>query len=191
MPDNRQSPKITSVEELIELLAAGENQHDEPHSAGHEAVDLLSHGLQCAERLRRWHPDDLELQVAGLVHDIGHQLCPGEDALHGEIAAGAIRDLLGERVARLVVHHVPAKRYLVSTDPGYLARLSPVSLETLHNQGGPMSAEEITQSERLEDWSFGLVLRRADEAAKSPGREVPGLETWISVLHDLATGDLS
>ena len=190
MPEREPSLKITSVEALLELLAAGENQHDEPHSAGHEAVDLLSHGLQCAERLRHWHPQDLELQVAGLVHDIGHQICPGEDALHGEIAAVAIAELLGERVARLIVHHVPAKRYLVATDPAYLARLSPVSLETLGNQGGPMSPTEVAAAELLVDWAAGLELRRADEAAKSPGRKVPGLETWIPVLHTVAADAL-
>ena len=37
------------------------------------------------------------------------------------VAADAVRDLLGERVAALVELHVPAKRYLVTVDAGYRA----------------------------------------------------------------------
>ena len=32
----------------------------------------LDHGLQCAALLERSNPDDLELQVAGLIHDLAH-----------------------------------------------------------------------------------------------------------------------
>ncbi|MDG4864762.1 hypothetical protein P8605_42105 [Streptomyces sp. T-3] len=46
-----------------------------------------THALQTAALLRRSHPSDKELQVAGLVKDL-----PAE----------AVRGLLGERVARLV-----------------------------------------------------------------------------------------
>lgn len=174
--------EIAHLEALFELLADGAGAHDAPHQSGTEAVDLLSHGLQCAERLRTWHLDDLELQVAGLVHDIGHQLQPGEDATHGITAAAAVRGILGERVARLIEHHVPAKRYLVTTDARYLSRLSPVSVETLKAQGGLMTHEEILACEQLPDWNAGLELRRADEAAKSPSRVVPGLNSWIPVV---------
>ena len=38
--------------------------------------DLLDHGLQTAAVLRTSRPDDAELQVAGLVHDLGHILPP-------------------------------------------------------------------------------------------------------------------
>jgi predicted HD phosphohydrolase len=173
---------VTDLDALMQLLRDGAGAHDAPHQSGTEAVDLLSHGLQCAERLRTWHPEDLELQVAGLVHDIGHLLQPGEDATHGVTAAAAIRELLGERVARLVEHHVPAKRYLVTTDANYLSRLSPVSVETLTAQGGLMTHEEVIACEQLPDWNAGLELRRADEAAKSPGRVVPGLDAWRPVI---------
>ena len=32
----------------------------------------LDHGLQCAALLEVSDPDDLELQVAGLIHDLAH-----------------------------------------------------------------------------------------------------------------------
>lgn len=173
---------VTGLDALLQLLREGAGAHDAPHQSGTEALDLLAHGLQCAERLRTWHPDDLELQVAGLIHDIGHQLQPGEDATHGITAAAAVRGILGERVARLIEHHVPAKRYLVTTDANYLSRLSPVSVETLTAQGGLMTDEEVLACEQLPDWNAGLELRRADEAAKSPSRIVPGLDSWVPVI---------
>lgn len=179
---------ITSVDALIALLAEGAGAGDDTgeHSGDGERVDLLAHALQCAAEVARSHPADAELQVAALVHDIGHQVAPGDDAGHGIAGALAVRSLLGDRVARLVAHHVPAKRFLVAVDPDYRATLSPVSLRTLERQGGTMSAAEVADHERLPDWSAGLSLRRADEAAKRPGREVPGLEHWRPVLDRLA-----
>lgn len=193
VPENNvpENDVITSVDALLELLAAGAGQHDAPHASGHEAVDLLAHGLQCAERLAKWHPDDIELQVAGLIHDIGHQLRPGDDAGHGVIAAEAVRGLLGDRVARLIIHHVPAKRYLVTIDPAYMGKLSSVSIETLAHQGGPMTAAEMLEAEAQQDWTGGLELRRADEAAKSPGRVVPGLNHWAPVIRRVAAWQIT
>ena len=54
-----------------------------------EPVDLLSHALQCAAILAESVPADLELQVAGLVHDLGHLATPGDDVRHA--SAGAAR----------------------------------------------------------------------------------------------------
>lgn len=73
-------PTIDSVDELMELLHA--------HRSGR--------GLQTAALLRRSHPFDKELQVAGLVHFLGPLL-----AARGGDAAEAVRPLLGDRVARL------------------------------------------------------------------------------------------
>jgi len=179
--------QIMSLEHLIGLLAEGAGAHDSPRTAGAEAVDLLAHALQCAYELSLMRPTDAELVVAGLVHDIGHQLVPGDDAGHGIVAADAVRWLLGDRVARLVEYHVPAKRYLVAVDPDYRSTLSPVSVATLAAQGGPMSAAEIAHHESLPDWAAGLVLRHADEAAKIPGRQVPGLDHWRPVLERIAS----
>ncbi|MFD6885628.1 hypothetical protein [Streptomyces sp. NPDC059957] len=72
---------VGSVGELMDLLGGG---HADEHGDGH--------GLRVAALLRRSHPFDKELQVAGLLID--H---PAE----------AIRPLLGERVARLVRLHGP------------------------------------------------------------------------------------
>lgn len=180
-------PQIMNLEHLIGLLAEGAGAHDTPRDSGTEAVDLLSHALQCAYELSLSRPTDAELVVAGLVHDIGHQLVPGDDAGHGIAGAHAVRSLLGDRVARLVEYHVPAKRYLVAVDPDYRSTLSPISVTTLAAQGGPMSAAEIAHHEALPDWPAALVLRHADEAAKVPGRTVPTLAHWRPVLERIAS----
>ncbi len=176
---------IGSVDELVEVL---EGAAARPEGAGPaEALDQLAHALQCADVLATSHPDDLELQTAGLVHDIGH-LLGADDAGHGRAGADAVRALLGARVAHLVELHVPAKRYLVATDPAYAALLSPVSTTTLARQGGVMTAPEVAVLDADPDLAAALALRRADEAAKVPGRTVPGLARWRSTLDALAEG---
>ncbi|MGW6706201.1 hypothetical protein ACWGDE_15090 [Streptomyces sp. NPDC054956] len=75
-------------------------------------MDLLisghasGHGLRAAASLRRSHPYDKELQVAGLVHGLG----PAGPT------ARALRPLLGERVARLVRLHAPGPDPRADTD---------------------------------------------------------------------------
>ena len=147
-------------------------------------VSELEHGLQCAAELKASAPRDVELQIAGLVHDVAYGSAYAET--HHRVGAEAVRSLFGDRVAQLIALHVDAKRYLVSTDPAYRARLSPVSVETFILQGGAMSAEEIAAYEAAAHWRDGLTLRRADDAAKVAGRRVPGLDVWLPALRALA-----
>ncbi len=175
--------RITSVSDLVDLLRSSAPDHDSP---GSEAVGQLAHGLQCAYVLSECHPHDRELQAAGLVHDIGHLLVPGDDAGHGRHGADAIRELLGERVAMLVELHVDAKRYLTATDPHYSGVLSVVSSATLVRQGGPMTSEEAKRFASHPLWLAALDLRFADDAAKVPGRGVPELRSWIPLLEQVA-----
>ena len=151
-----------------------------------EAVDLLTHALQCASLLAESHPSDLELQVAGLVHDLGHVLLPGDDLRHPAASAGLVAHVLGERVAFLVRHHADAKRYLVDTDPKYVEALSPRSRESLVAQGGPLAPEERALLEHSHDIDALCALRRADDAAKVPGATTPALLTWLPVLRAVA-----
>ncbi|WP_374194246.1 inositol oxygenase family protein [Streptomyces sp. N35] len=130
---------IRTVDALMTLLHACRGAWDTPDRSG-DPVDLHDHALQTAALLRRSHPADKELQVAGLVHDLGHLLRPGDDAAHADHAAAAVRPLLGDRVAELVRLHVPAKRYLAATEPG--RALSEQSALTLRAQGGVMTHEE-------------------------------------------------
>jgi predicted HD phosphohydrolase len=151
-----------------------------------DPVDVLDHGLQCAHELAAVAPDDAELQVAGLVHDLGHAL-DGRHALdHGEVGARHVGPLLGARVARLVALHVPAKRYLVAVDAAYAIGLSGGSTRSLELQGGPMTPGEVAAFGADPHAGDAATLRRADDAAKVVGRRVPGLERWASVVHRVA-----
>ncbi|MFF8594341.1 hypothetical protein ACF061_23390 [Streptomyces sp. NPDC015220] len=117
--------ELRSVEELMDLLYAGRGAvaPDDPgprtgpehgprpgpagngSGSGSGSDDLYGHALRTAALLRRRHPADKELQVAGLVHGIGRLLGPGAGsgpAGRAAQAAAAVRGLLGERVGRLV-----------------------------------------------------------------------------------------
>ncbi|MDH4384027.1 MAG: HD domain-containing protein [Caulobacter sp.] len=155
-------------------------------SAEADGITELDHGLQCAAELAATAPDDEALQIAGLVHDIGHGLCHIRD--HDVVSAEAVRGVLGERVAALVGLHVLAKRYLVTTDPDYRARLSPISVASLAAQGGDLSESEVQAFEARDHWREALMLRRADESAKVAGRDVPGLDSWLPALARVAAG---
>ncbi|MFF4752158.1 HD domain-containing protein [Streptomyces sp. NPDC002514] len=174
---------VESVDGLMSLLADCEDAWDTPDRTG-DPVDILSHGLQVAAVLAERYPDDEELQIAGLVHDLGHRLCPGDEAGHGEHGAAAVAGLLGQRVARLVALHIPAKRYLVATDPGLA--LSPESARTLGCQGGAMTPEEAAGFEADPDFGAAVALRRADDAGKVVGLRVPGLDRWRPVVSAVA-----
>ncbi|MFG1794639.1 HD domain-containing protein [Nocardia sp. NPDC049149] len=175
--------RVSTVDELMVLLANGEDVWDMPDRSG-DPVDILDHDRQCAELLRQRYPHDEELQVAGLVHDVGHQLFPGDDAGHGRHGADAIRALLGARVARLVELHVVAKRYLAATDSAHT--LSPSSARTLIAQGGPMSAAEIAEFRTDPDFDAAIALRHADDAGKVVGLTVAPLDEWRPVIERVA-----
>jgi predicted HD phosphohydrolase len=178
----------TSCDDIVDLLQAS--------TAVEVTVDpelhhLLDHSLQTAAVLKRSHPGDVELQIAGLVHDVGHMLGSGDDELHGEVAAEFVQPVLGPRVAALVRLHVPAKRYLVTTEPRYRQSLDALSIVSLEHQGGEMDADEIADFASEECFADAVALRRADEAGKVPDLVVPGLDTWLVPLrtHNSHTRD--
>jgi predicted HD phosphohydrolase len=171
---------ITSLDDLFDVLASSAQYADG------ETVDLLAHSLQCAQLLSKTAHDDLELQVAGLVHDLGTMLEPGRPDTHALTGAHAIRPLLGSRVAALIGGHDHAKRYLVSTDSAYRARLSETSILTLEFQGGDMTEAECAAFEANDHYDGLVRLRRADDAAKAAGREVPGLDDWRERVEQVA-----
>ena len=172
---------LRSVDELFDLLERSAHRADSVSDGG-ERVGILAHGLQCADVLRRHSPDDVELQIAGLVHDLGHVAVPDDVDGHGRHGRVLFTELLGERVADLVELHVPAKRYLVTVEDQYFGGLSEGSIRTLAEQGGPMTPDEVVAFEAEPRHQEAIVLRRADEAAKIPGREVPGLDAWRPVV---------
>jgi len=169
-----------SVTDLIALLALGAGVRDEPE------LDGLAHALQCGAILRAEHPADLELVVAGLVHDIADIVYPDDHTDHDRRGAELIEPLLGARVARLVGAHVLAKRYLVTIDPAYRAGLSLRSAQTLSTQGDALADVDLAALAADSDLAAIVELRRADERAKDPTARVPELETWRTILATVA-----
>src|SRR5208283_5493628 len=117
-----------------------------------EAVTQLEHALQAAHFAAAEQASD-ELILAALLHDVGHLVAdtPDDladwhtDARHEIIGAAWLAKHFGPEVSDPVRLHVPAKRYLCATDPGYVAKLSEASVVTLKLQGGPMSTPEVAQ----------------------------------------------
>lgn len=155
-----------------------------------EAVDQLQHAVQCAA-LARNSGHDSEVVVAALLHDIGRSPVALRDLRaagvtgheHGALAGAWLRPLTGERVAWLAEQHVPAKRYLVTTDPAYEQGLSDTSRRTLEVQGGSMSPGEVAEFERHPGCHEAAKLRLWDDLAKIPGAEVPPLKGYEEDLR--------
>ncbi len=161
-----------------------------------EDVTMVQHQLQAAALAVAAGERDA-LVVAALLHDIGHMigreegeadateaLADDRDAHHDESGARWLSRWFGPDVTEPVRLHVAAKRFLVSTERDYAAKLSASSVHTLRLQGGPMSAEEVSTFEALPHARDAVALRRLDEAAKDPSREAP----WINDYRDVLRG---
>ncbi|HVX42608.1 MAG TPA: HD domain-containing protein [Mycobacteriales bacterium] len=144
-----------------------------------EAVDQRTHALQAAGHAIAAGGDD-ELVVAAALHDIG-RAAPVRAAYpglpHEEAGAAFAREQLGERVAWIIAAHVPAKRYLVATDPAYRAQLSPTSIRTLAQQGGDFTPEQAREFATHPWAADATALRRWDDAAKDPA--APGADLSV------------
>jgi predicted HD phosphohydrolase len=174
--------KAAQLDDIVSLLAAGAAQSLPGLDASHH---LLDHSLQTAAVLASQYPEDLELQVGGLVHDIGHLLSPLDDDQHGEIGADFVGPLLGERVAEMVRLHVEAKRYLVATDPTYFGVLAADSVASLALQGGAMTPSEVEEFAKLPHAHDAVTLRRADDQGKVVGLVVAPLSAWTDRLVEV------
>lgn len=154
-----------------------------------EPVSQAEHALQAAALATS--ANDEAVTIAALLHDVGHLCDPGAESmgdvgtLHHEHLGADFAFSLGfsARVAGLIGQHVDAKRYLVATNPNYANKLSEASRKTLAYQGGAMSTEEAEQFAAEPDFSNVLKLRVWDEAAKEPGKPVPGIESYLPLLR--------
>jgi phosphonate degradation associated HDIG domain protein len=179
--------QLSSVDEVFELLASGGGE-----AYFGEPVTVLEHSLQAAWFVQR-RGCDVTLIAAGLLHDLGHLLHnEGEDAArrgldtqHEELAVAALGEHLPAAVLDPIRLHVAAKRYLCLAEPRYLAALSPASQESLALQGGPMSAAEAEKFLALPHAREALTVRRADDAAKVQGLQVPQLDAYRALVESL------
>jgi predicted HD phosphohydrolase len=166
------------VEHLLDLLGSMAD-----HAYG-ERVDMLQHSLQSAACARDSGADD-DLIVATLLHDIGHVL--GEAGQwgrpdHAEVGARYLQQWLPPAVVEPIRGHVAAKRYLVATDPGYLAELSPASVESLREQGGPFDTLQAAEFAAQPYADEATRLRRWDDDGKVTGLDVRPLDDYRDLL---------
>ncbi len=158
---------------------------------GGEAVTQLEHALQAADLARTAGAPPAEI-VAALLHDVGHLLhhhgddCAdrGIDDRHEELGVRFLARHLPPAVTEPIRLHVAAKRYLCAAEPGYLAALSPASVQSLELQGGSMTADERPAFERHPQFTAAVALRRRDDAAKVVGLVTPPFAAFRPFLEE-------
>ncbi|WP_214366867.1 hypothetical protein [Pseudonocardia sp. H11422] len=135
-----------------------------------EPVDQLAHALQAAT-LAVADGAGPVLVAAALLHDVGrlaHVAAALPGAPHERAGAVYVTRHVGAEAGWLVGAHVMAKRALVATDPGYRATLSPTSVRTLAEQGGPAADAELARFLRHPRAGNAMRVRRWDDLAKDP-----------------------
>jgi len=148
-----------------------------------EAVSISTHMLQAAALAEAAGAPD-HLIAAALLHDVGH--LRHEHAPHEHSGAEWLAQWFSSCVIEPVRLHAAAKRYLCAVEAGYLEKLSPASLESLHVQGGPMSPEESRSFAELSYAKDAIAVRRWDEAAKDPAAPGPEFDHFRPLLERLA-----
>lgn len=163
-----------------------------------EPVSQIEHMCQCAQ-LAEVDGFDNEVILAAFFHDIGHLLehvmpagqMDGFGVVdHEKLGAEYLRQKgFSETIAKLVVSHVKAKRYLTYKYTEYFNQLSSASRRTLEFQGGPMRIEEATEFEKDDLLQLYIQLRKWDEAAKLEHVPLPSLDYYRDMMIDhLASG---
>ncbi|WKD31332.1 hypothetical protein [Streptomyces xanthophaeus] len=136
-----------------------------------ELMELLradpdDRALRTAALLRRSHPFDKELQIAGLVHRLGHLLRLSDGTVTVGVAAESIRPLLGERVARLVRLQSPQRA---------------AGADGRHREGD-RDRDDDTEAEAV------ATLCQARDSAAAAGLDAGVLEDWQPLLELVSAG---
>ena len=156
-----------------------------------ESVSALNHALQCAQLAEDAHAD-APLVTAALLHDVGHFVAIADIGEKDDIddvhelrgVAVLVRDF-PPAVIEPIRLHVAAKRYLTAIEPKYLGGLSPASVHSLAQQGGPFRGAEIGRFEALPFAQDAVRLRRWDDLAKRPGVQTPALDYYLALAGEV------
>jgi phosphonate degradation associated HDIG domain protein len=158
-----------------------------------EPVSMTEHMLQAAYFAQQ-ESAPAGLVVAALLHDVGHLVdtVPDDvgdwtdDARHEEVGARWLAARFRPEICEPVRLHVPAKRYLCTTDRDYVAMLSHASVVTLRLQGGTLSQRELLQFETEPFFREAVRLRRWDDQGKVAGLKTPGLAGYRQLIEQFA-----
>jgi phosphonate degradation associated HDIG domain protein len=157
-----------------------------------EPVTQLQHAIQSA-MLAEEEEAPPHLIVAAFLHDIGHILSAHEvpqgnyhnlDDAHEIKGYHWLMDCFGASIAEPIRLHVSAKRYLCSTETGYFDTLTPTSKQSFEEQGGYMDAEEIRLFEQNPFANEAIALRRWDDRAKDPTKQLLPLDRYLSLMGE-------
>lgn len=162
-----------------------------------EPVTMAQHMLQGAT-LAEQNGLDEDIIVSALLHDIGHftsefgtfSMNDTEDRHHEDAGAEVLARFFPTVVTDCVRYHVAAKRYLCATKPDYFKRLSEASVHSLNLQGGPMSAEEVADFEKIPNLKKIIQVRYLDEAGKQPDMETPDFWHFAPMVQRVVDGHL-
>ena len=179
--------------DILERLSHWFALHGASSYEGHrrESVSALNHALQCAQLAEDAHAD-AALVTAALLHDVGHFVAIADIGEKDDIddvhelrgVAVLVRDF-PPAVIEPIRLHVAAKRYLTAIEPKYLGGLSPASVHSLAQQGGPFRGAEIARFEALPFAQDAVRLRRWDDLAKRPGWQTPGLAYYLALADEV------
>ena len=158
-----------------------------------EGVSQMAHAWQCGQLARNAGAPNA-LCLAAWLHDVGHLISelPGSptldglDDVHETLGANSVASLWGVEVSEPIRLHVLAKRYLVTTVPGYRQKLSADSQRSLLLQGGPMGSAECAQFEASPYALDAQRLRAWDDAAKQSAWFPDGVGFALDELRQLA-----
>lgn len=151
-----------------------------------ESVTQTQHALQTATLARNSGASRRRV-VSALLHDLGHLLVKehagesdflAEDMNHERIAARYLEPYFDADILDPIRLHVPAKRYLCTTDETYYDGLSESSKRSFKIQGGNMSEEELAEMRANPHLDEALELRRWDDGGKVANLETPGLDEF-------------
>ena len=153
-----------------------------------ESVSALGHALQCA-CLAEDARADASMVAAALLHDVGHFAALDElgaaddiDDAHEVRGVAVLSHAFPPSVVEPIRLHVAAKRYLTAVEPAYLSGLSPASVHSLAQQGGPFDRLRAARFEALPFADDAVRLRRWDDLAKTPGLATPPLAHYLAIV---------
>ena len=188
-PQLAQGMRNATAEQKIDTLF--NYMEDKGQSFYDEVVTQLEHALQCAALAKQKNASPT-LITGALLHDVGHIILDEHsareafldtDLSHEEVGSQYLRPFFPKAVTTPIRLHVPAKRYLCTTDSSYWDGLSEASKRSLKLQGGNMSDEEREAFEQILYFEDALMLRRWDDLAKVKGLDIPGLDTYRDIVQ--------
>lgn len=188
---------LAQISEVIDAVFDLYKNYGEQDYIGEE-VTQLQHALQCGHLAHEEYPDNKEIILGAFLHDVGHMFgfhtkdlesTGVTPVFNNYINVDVVVDHLGAHnheqlgsqflqkmgftnlICSIPLNHVNAKRYLVSIDENYYNNLSEASKQTLVQQGGLMSSEDIEKFKNDPNKDLYIKMRHWDDAAKSTSFE--------------------